>query len=354
MTSGISVLFLGRGEAAEELSGAFHRLGVTVEFADAKAAADAGQIQELVGRYHPDYVLPMVEAVAVDALKKLENDNTAVVVPSAHGCELTIARDTLRHAANQELGLPTTAYRFAKTWEEFEEATAEVGFPCIVKLPNWSSGSNHTVISSAAEVAQTWENVGADAGGRVVVEQFIDFDYEVTLLAVRSIDPSTGRLATWFCEPIGHVHHKGRLVESWQPMPMSNYALDNARSMAARISNAIGGRGVCAVEMLVSGDDVYFSGVTPRPQDAGAVTMGTQRLSQYDLHARAILGLPLDATLISPGACFMLEEPVNNLAQALALPEVDIRLQRDEQNLVLATAETAELARSRARQAASL
>lgn len=345
-----SALFLGSGEFAEELAVAFRRLGVEVRTADNDAARDPEGLRALVDEHHPDFILPMIENTAVEVLAELEAAGDVVVVPSAHGCELTVARDTLRHTANQDLGLPTTAYRFVDNRADFDQAVADLGLPCIVKPATFSAGHGHTVIRGEGEVDAAWDNARGD-GDDVMVERFVDFDSEITLLAVRSVDPATGKLATWFCEPIGHINHDGRLLESWQPTALSPAALDNARSMAARISNALGGRGVFAVEMFVSGDDVYFSGVTPRPHDVATVTLSSQRFSQYDLHARAVLGLPIDTTLVSRGACTMLYGPVNDLAAALAVPEADVRLYRDERAMVLVTAETVDSARSRAAQA---
>lgn len=344
-------LFLGSGEFAEELAVAFRRLGVEVLTADKDTACDPEALRTLVDEHRPDFILPMIENSAVEVLAELESVGDAVVVPSARGCELTVARDTLRRTANQDLGLPTTAYRCVDDRAAFDDAVADLGLPCIVKPATFSAGHGHTVIRSEGDMDAAWDNARGD-GDNVMVERFVDFDFEITLLAVRSVDPATGKLATWFCEPIGHINHDGRLLESWQPTALSPGALDNARSMAARISNALGGRGLFAVEMFVSGDDVYFSGVTPRPHDVATVTLNSQRFSQYDLHARAVLGLPIDTTLISPGACTMLYRPVTDLAAALSVPEADVRLYRDERAMVLATAETVDDARSRAAQAA--
>lgn len=345
-----SVLFLGAGEFSAELGAAFRRLGVTVHTADTAAARDAAQIRSLVEWYSPDHILPLVEDVDVEILTEIEESGVAGVVPSARGCSLTVARDALRRTANEELGLPTTAYRFVDTREDFDAAVAELGMPCIVKPATFSSGRGHTVVRSPADADAAWDNARADTSA-VMVERFVDFDHEITVLTVRSIDPNTGKLATWFCEPIGHVHRDGRLIDSWQPMALNTAALDNARSMAARISNALGGRGICAVEMFVAGDDVYFSGVTPRPHVSGAVTLVTQRFSQYDLHARAVLGLPIDATLVSPGAHAPFHADLD-LARALAVPESDVRFYDEFPGVALATAETVDEARARVREVA--
>lgn len=336
----VSVLLLGSGGYVEELTAAFRRLGVTVHHAPAGVAADGVVLRQLVEEHGVDHVVPLVEAVDVEALVELEKQGVGVV-PSAKGCALTVARDTLRRVANEDLGLPTTAYRFADTAEELRRAVEELGLPCIVKPAKFSSGRGHTVVRSMDDLDAARDD------RRMIVERFVDFDHELTLLAVRSIDPATGKLSTWFCEPVGHIHREGRLQSSWQPMSLGQRALENARSMAARITNALGGRGLYAVEMFVAGDDVYFSAVTPRPHEAGAVTMCSQRFSQYDLHARAILGLPIDTTLVSPGACTMLYEELSDPAAALSVPESDLRLE-GERGVALATAESVDEARDRA------
>ena len=291
--------------------------------------------------------MPLTEDVDVDALEALE-DSGVTVAPSARGCALTVTRDRLRTTANEELGLPTTAYHFADTRGEFAAAVEELGLPCIVKPATFGSG--HAVVRTEADLDEAWQ------GNRVMVERFVDFDHELTMLAVRSVDHATGKLATWFCEPLGHTHREGQLAAAWQPMEVNQRALENARSMTARITNALGGRGLFTVEMFVAGEDVYFSAVTPRPHTTGVVTLCTQRFSQWDLHARAILGLPIDTTLISPGACapFTGSPETTGLAAALAVPESDVRLYEGEQGVAFATAETVDAARDRVAQMASL
>ncbi|MDO5669345.1 MAG: ATP-grasp domain-containing protein [Corynebacterium sp.] len=333
-----TILLLGE---SEELAAAFRRLGAHVHIAPAEVAGDGEAVRGIVDKQGVDHVVPLTAHVDVAALQALEEAGISVT-PSAQGCRLTVERDSLRTVATEELGLPTTAYRFADTREEFAEAVAEMGFPCIVKPETFGSG--HRVLRSP-EDAQ-WHD------RRVMVERFIDFDHELTLLAVRSIDPGTGELATWFCAPVGHTHSGGELAEAWQPMEVNQVALENARSLAARITNALGGQGLFAVEMFVAGEDVYFSAVTPRPHDSGAVTLCTQRFSQWDLHARAILGLPIDTTLVSPGACTVIREDLD-LARALSVPESDVRHYTDFPPLALATADTVDQARDRAVQVAA-
>ncbi len=379
------VLLLGSGEQGKELAVAFHNLGVEVHAADRYEGAPAQQVAHvahrvdvtdsaallaLVEKVQPDYVIPEVDLVEADTLTAIEGAGQVGVVPSAKSCALAVEREGIRRMASEELGLPTTDYRFATTAEEYEAAVEEMGFPCIVKSTRTLAGRSHTVLRSAEDVEAGWADAhrGPDAQTSVMIERFVDFDYEITILAVRSIDPTTGRLATWFCEPVGHRHEGSDLVESWQPAALSPRALENARSMAARISNAMGGRGVYGVEMFVDGDEVYFSTVSPRPHGTGLVTLSTQRFSEFELHARAILGLPIDVTLTSPGACVILyaegdaeEVSYSGLAQALSVPEADVRLfgkpfsyPRRRMGAALATAEDTDAARLRAREAAGL
>lgn len=376
------VLLLGSGEIGKELTTSFQRLGLEVHAVDREPNApaqqnaqfshiadvrDPAQVRNLVARIRPDYVVPEVGNVAPDVLAGIENDGDAVVVPTARAAELTDDREGIRTIAHDTLGLPTTAYRFATTLEEFEDAFTELGYPCVIKPEAATSGRGHTLVSTPDEITEAWNNAHAVGyGGQVVVERFVDFDFEITILAVRSIDPATGELSTWFCEPIGHRHAGGDLTELWQPVAMNERAMENARSVAARITNELGGRGVYGVELFVAGDDVYFSSVTPRPLDTGMLTLRTQRFSQFDLHVRAILGLPIDATLVSPGAAVVVHAPqasttvsYRGLTEALAVPEADVRIfgkttayAGRRMAAALATAETSEIARDRAAEAA--
>lgn len=381
-----TVLLLGAGELGKELTASFQRLGLEVHAVDKYLNApahqlaqyayvaditDPAQVRGLIQRVRPDYVVPEVETVATEVLAEADEAGT-VVVPTAHACELANGREKIRVKAAEELGLPTTAYSFVTTVEEYHEAFEELGFPCIVKpSASASTGRRHVVVNSEDEVDNAWRVVNRGrvepAGEQsVVVERFVDFDCEITILAVRSIDPATGELATWFCEPIGHAHSKGDLVESWQPVALSETAMDNARSVAARITNELGGRGVYGVDLFVSGDDVYFSTVSPRPHESGMVTLASQRFSEFDLHVRAILGLPIDVTMTTPGAVRMLSAPrafrevsYSGIASALEVPESQIRLfgkptayPGRRMGMAVATAETAEEARTRATEAA--
>lgn len=377
------VLLLGGGEIGRELTLSFQRLGLEVhavdrypnapahqaaQFAHVADVRDPEQVRGLVERIRPDYVVPEIEAVAAAALTAVEQEALGTVVPSARACDLTGGRQAIRRKAHQELGLPTTAYRFATTRAEFEAAFEELGYPCVVKPETATSGRGHSTVAGPEDLDAAWEHAQrVPEPGPVTVERFVDFEYEVTILTVRSIDPATGELATWFCEPIGHRHEGGDLVECWQPAPMSRQAMDNARSVAARITNALGGRGVFGVELFVAGDDVYFSSVTPRPHDTGFLTLHSQRFSQFDLHARAMLGLPIDVTLITPGASQVLHADgasrtvsYTGLADALAVSETDVTVfakptayEGRRMGLAISTGESIEDARQRAAEAAA-
>ena len=381
----LRVLLLGSGELGKEVAIAFQRLGVEVHAADRYAHAPAHQvahawyeldmtdpdaIRDLVDRVRPHFVIPEIEALATDTLAELEAEGATTVVPTARAAQLTMDREGIRRLAAEELGLPTSRYRFASGADEFRDAVREIGLPCVVKPVMSSSGKGQSLIRTVEDVDAAWDHALSGASvsnARVIVEGFVDFDYEITLLTVRSIDPATGEPATWFCEPIGHRQQNGDYVESWQPMPMSQIALDNARSVAARVTGALGGRGIFGVELFVRGDDVWFSEVSPRPHDTGLVTMGSQRFSEFELHARAILGLPVDVTLTSPGASAVVYGGVESeapsyagLAQALAVPEADVRIfgkpvarERRRMGVAVATAEGVDEARDRARAAAA-
>ena len=378
------VLLLGSGELGKEVAIAFQRLGVEVHAADRYAHApahqvahfwheldmtDAEAVKDLVAEVRPDFIVPEIEALATDALVELEAAGDATVVPTARAAQLTMNREGIRRLAAEEVGLPTSRYRFASTREEFAAAVEEIGLPCVVKPVMSSSGKGQSTVRSREDVGAAWDYAmsgGRVSSGRVIVEGFVDFDYEITLLTVRSIDPATGEPATWFCEPIGHRQERGDYVESWQPAQMTTEALEAARSVAARITGALGGRGVFGVELFIKGNDVYFSEVSPRPHDTGMVTMGSQRFSEFDLHARAILGLPIDTTLISPGASAVVyggvegDDPTyTGLAEALAVPETDVRIfgkpeshERRRMGVAFSTAENTDIARERATQAA--
>lgn len=384
----LRVLLLGSGELGKEVAISFQRLGVEVHAADRYEHApahqvahywyqldmtDAQAVKDLVGKVRPHFVVPEIEALATDALVELEEQGVTTVVPTAKAAQLTMNREGIRRLAAEEVGLPTSKYQFASDYDEFRAAVQTVGMPCVVKPVMSSSGKGQSTIRSEADIDRAWEYAASGArvaSGRVIVEGFVNFDYEITMLTVRSINPETGAGATWFCEPIGHRQVGGDYVESWQPMPMSEVALDNARSVAARITNALGGRGIFGVELFVRGDDVWFSEVSPRPHDTGMVTMATQRFSEFDLHVRAILGLPIDTTLISPGASAVVyggpleagegAPRISGVAEAMAIDETDVRLfgkpdcgSQRRMGVCLSTAESVDDARDHAADAAS-
>lgn len=378
------VMLLGSGELGKEVAIAFQRLGVEVHAVDRYENAPAHQVahfsyvidmtdpaavRETISTVKPDFVIPEIEALATDELLKIEEEGLATIVPTARAAKLTMNREGIRRLASEELGLPTSGYEFCSTFAEFVEASERLGYPNVVKPVMSSSGKGQSVVKSAEDLEAAWEyamNGARVANQRVIVEEFVEFEYEITLLTVRGIDPATGKAATWFCEPIGHRQQDGDYVESWQPMAMNEHALENARSVAARITHALGGRGVFGVELFVSGEDVYFSEVSPRPHDTGLVTMATQRFSEFELHAKAILGLPVDVTLVSPGASAVIYGGIDSmgvsysgLTEALTVAETDIRLfakpeafLRRRMGVAVSTAEDVDTARERATRAA--
>ncbi|MBE7162164.1 MAG: formate-dependent phosphoribosylglycinamide formyltransferase [Williamsia herbipolensis] len=388
--SATRVMLLGAGELGKEVVIAFQRLGVEVIAVDRYHNAPGHQVAHhgfvmdmtdpdallaLILDQRPHYVVPEIEAIATGALEEAERRGITEVIPTARATALTMNREGIRRLADEQLGLPTSAYAFADSVEQLTEATRRVGFPCLVKPTMSSSGKGQSMLRGPEDIQSAWDTAASGArvaGGRVIVEGFVDFDYEITLLTVRAVDPATGRLTTHFCAPIGHRQERGDYVESWQPQAMSPVAHGAAMSIAARIATALGdgglgGRGVFGVEMFVKGDDVYFSEVSPRPHDTGLVTLATQRLSEFEMHARAILGLPVDVTLASPGASAVIyggrdEAAIafENVAAALAVPETDIRLfgkpesyVRRRMGVVVATADDVVEARRRARDGAA-
>lgn len=380
-----TVLLLGSGELSRELALAFQRLGTVVvavdRYADAPAHGvadrsavvkmnDAEALSALIDRENPQYVVAESGVIAADALIAVAERGGAEVFPTPRSTRLGQDREGLRRLASDELGLPTAPFWFAGSVEELTAVAEHAGFPLVVKPTSAAPGEGQSVLLRSEDVAPAWQRAiaaGRMAHNRVIAETVVEVDYEVTLLTVRSTGP-TGPVLT-FCEPIGHRQGDGDALESWQPQQMTPAALDAAKSIAARIVNSLGGRGVFAVELLVRGDEVYFSDVRPRPQDAGLVTLRSQRLSQFELHARAILGLSVDTIMISPGAAEIryagTESPVSEpsaadvsaaLSEALATQESDARLfgRPDETDsrrlgLALATAPDVIIARDRAR-----
>lgn len=303
-SSAVKVLLLGSGELGKEVAIEMQRLGVEVIAVDRYPNApamqvahrshvinmlDAKALREIVELEKPDYIVPEIEAIATPELIKLEQEGYHVI-PNARATYLTMNREGIRRLAAEELGLPTSKYRFADSEDEFKAAVKEVGIPCVVKPVMSSSGHGQSVVRSEADIDKAWhisQEGGRAGAGRVIVEGFVDFDYEITLLTVRHIG------GTSFLKPIGHHQVGGDYQESWQPQTMTASALEKAEDIAKKITDAIGGRGIFGVEMFVKGDEVIFSEISPRPHDTGMVTMISQDLSEFALHARAILGLPI-------------------------------------------------------------
>ncbi|MFP3553635.1 formate-dependent phosphoribosylglycinamide formyltransferase [Paraburkholderia sp. SIMBA_049] len=350
-TSATRVMLLGAGELGKEVIIALQRLGVEVIAVDRYPNApghqvahrshvidmtDAKALRALVEKERPHLIVPEIEAIATDALAAIETEGVAEVIPTARATQLTMNREGIRRLAAEELGLPTSPYAFADSIDELRAGIAKVGYPCVVKPVMSSSGKGQSVLRSDADVEPAWQYAMAGGRvnhGRVIVEGFINFEYEITQLTVRAIDSATQQTTTCFCEPIGHVQVAGDYVESWQPQPMSPRALERSRDIADKVTTALGGRGLFGVELFVRGDDVWFSEVSPRPHDTGLVTLASQRFSEFELHARAILGLPVDTTLREPGASAVIYGGLDEtgiafegVAQALAVPGADLRL----------------------------
>lgn len=331
---------------------------------------DGAALRALIVAERPHLIVPEIEAIATDTLAEIEAEQLAVVIPTARATQLTMNREGIRRLAAETLGLPTSPYAFAESLDEMTAAIGKIGFPCVVKPVMSSSGKGQSVLKSAADIEPAWQHAMAGGRvnhGRVIVEGFVDFEYEITQLTVRAVSPETGDLQTYFCEPIGHVQVAGDYVESWQPQAMSAAALAKSRDVAAKVTTALGGRGLFGVELFVRGDDVWFSEVSPRPHDTGLVTLATQRFSEFDLHARAILGLPVDTTLRAPGASAVIYGGLDEVgvafegvADALAVPDSDLRLfgkpesfAKRRMGVALATGRDTNEARERAKLAAS-
>lgn len=368
------VLLCGAGELGKEVVIELQRLGVEVIAADRYANApamqvahrshvidmlDAAELRRIIELERPDLVVPEIEAIATPELVKLEEEGYRIV-PTARAVNLTMNREGIRRLAAEELNLPTSPYRFADSAEAFREAVSEVGMPLVVKPVMSSSGKGQSTVCSQDEVEAAWDYAqsGGRAGkGRVIVEGFVDFDYEITLLTVRH----AGGVS--FCAPIGHRQEDGDYRESWQPQPMSEKALTRSREIAEAVTESLGGYGVYGVELFIKGDDVYFSEVSPRPHDTGLVTLVSQDLSEFALHARAILGLPVPAIrqLGAAASSVILPEgdseavSFSGLEKALAEPDVQLRLfgkpelkGRRRMGVALAKAESIDSAREKA------
>ena len=384
-SSAFKVLLLGSGELGKEVIISLQRLGVEVHAADrydhAPAMqvahfsytlnmADPAELKSLIEKIKPHLIVPEIEAIATQVLVEIEEQNIATVIPSAKAVNLTMNREGIRRLAAEELGLPTSAYRFANTVDSFRAACDDIGYPNFVKPVMSSSGKGQSQVKEFAEVDAAWEY--AQTGGRVnqgtvIVESQIDFDFEITLLTVRAKNPQTGEIETHFCDPIGHRQDSGDYVESWQPQPMSAAALDEAKRIANKVTIALGGCGIFGVELFVKADQVWFSEVSPRPHDTGLVTLASQFQSEFELHARAILGLPVNTQRHSIAASAVIYAGVDDqnlsfsgLDLALENPNTDVRLfgkpegfKRRRMGVATARAETTDQAREWAMETAS-
>ena len=381
----IRVMLLGSGELGKEVVIGLQRLGCEVIAVDRYpnapamqvahrshviAMTDGAALRRLVELEKPHLVVPEIEAIATDMLVEMEKEGLAEFIPTARAAQLTMNREGIRRLAAETLGLPTSPYKFADSLAELQAAIDDgIGYPCVVKPVMSSSGKGQSLVRGPVDVQKAWDysQAGGRVGaGRVIVEGFIDFEYEITQLTVRAVGES-GQVDTFFCEPIGHVQVSGDYVESWQPMAMSPVALQKSRDIAKAVTGNLGGRGLFGVELFVKGDEVWFSEVSPRPHDTGLVTLATQRCSEFELHARAILGLPVDTALRRPGASAViyggLEEKgiaFEGVAEALLVPESDLRLfgkpesfLKRRMGVAVANADTTDEARVRAKLAAS-
>jgi phosphoribosylglycinamide formyltransferase 2 len=325
---------------------------------------DGAKLREIIEKEKPHLVVPEVEAIATDTLAELEREKVAVIIPTARATQLTMNREGIRRLASEDVGLKTSPYCFAATEREYRAGVDEIGMPCVVKPIMSSSGKGQSVVKSEEDLLPAWKYAqegGRSGAGKVIVEGFIEFDYEITLLTFRH---SGG---TSFCDPIGHIQIDGDYRESWQPQPMSEQALEKSKDYAKRITDALGGRGIFGVELFIRGDDVYFSEVSPRPHDTGLVTLISQDLSEFALHARAILGLPIPNIAQhgpSASAVILVEGDSNqvvfsDLEKALAEPDTQIRLfgkpkvaGKRRMGVAVARGKTLEEARAKAKRAA--
>lgn len=374
---GRKALLLGSGELGKEVAIELQRFGVEVIACDSYAGApamqiahrshvfnmlDADELRRIIELEKPDHIIPEVEAIATPVLVELEKEGYHVT-PTARAAWLTMNREGIRRLAAEELGVKTSPYRFASDRAEFDAAIAEIGIPCVVKPVMSSSGHGQSVIKNAGDIDEAWrvsQEGGRAGAGRVIVEGFVDFDYEITLLTVRSVS------GTVFCEPVGHIQVDGDYRESWQPQPMSAPAIAKAREIARKVTDALGGYGIFGVEMFVKGDEVIFSEVSPRPHDTGMVTMISQDLSEFGLHARALLGLPIpELRFYGPSAsrAIVIEADsdnivMDNLDKVLEEPGTAMRIfgkprvkGHRRMGVILATADSVEEARAKGRRA---
>jgi phosphoribosylglycinamide formyltransferase 2 len=384
--SATKALLLGSGELGKELVISLQRYGIEViavdRYADAPAMhvahrshvidmTDGEAVKKIIALEDPDYIIPEIEAIATDALAEIEQDGQCTIVPNARAIQLTMNREGIRTLAAEQLKLPTSGYAFAESFAELKHAVEQkIGYPCFVKPTMSSSGKGQSMVKSPEQLEAAWNYAKASGRvdtGKVIVESKIDFDFEITLLTVRALNRN-GEIETRFCEPIGHRQEHGDYRESWQPQAMTPRAIQTAQEIALKVTDAIGGRGIFGVELFVKGDNVWFSEVSPRPHDTGMATMITQQQNEFELHARAILGLPVDTSLLRIGASAVIlsqaeadDVVYEGLDAALSVPGSEVRLFGKPRALVnrrmgvaLASAETVEEATKKAVQAANL
>ncbi|VAW91248.1 Phosphoribosylglycinamide formyltransferase 2 [hydrothermal vent metagenome] len=380
------VMLLGCGELGKEVIIALQRLGIEVIGVDRYKNApghqvahrayvidmiDATALKALIEKEKPDLVVPEIEAIATDMLAEIEAEKITTIIPTARATQLTMNREGIRCLAAETLNIVTSKYAFAESLDELKAAIDnDIGFPCIVKPVMSSSGKGQSTINNADDIQIAWDYAisGARvATTRIIVEEKINFDYEITLLTVRALNEK-GEINTYFCEPIGHIQQQGDYVESWQPQEMSTSTLEKAQHIAKTVTDNLGGRGLFGVELFIKGDKVYFSEVSPRPHDTGMVTMITQNQNEFELHARAILGLPISTALHTPGASAVIYGGVEkkgiefeHIEKALAIPQTDIRLfgkpeafVKRRMGVALAYDNNTDTARDRAKKAAGM
>jgi phosphoribosylglycinamide formyltransferase 2 len=383
--SATKVMLLGSGELGKEVIIALQRLGVETIAVDRYAnapghqvahrahvinMADGAALRALIEQEKPHLIVPEIEAIATGMLEEIEREGLVRVIPTARAASLTMNREGIRRLASEMLGLPTSPYNFADSLAEMRSAiNGGIGYPCIIKPVMSSSGKGQSKVDNAAEVDAAWDYAASGSRvnqGRVIVEGLVRFDYEITQLTVRAIG-ADGKTETYYCDPIGHVQLHGDYVESWQPQAMSPMALQRTRDIAKKVTDDLGGLGIFGVELFVKGDEVWFSEVSPRPHDTGMVTMCSQVQNEFELHARAILGLPVDVSLRVPGASAVIYGQheakgiaYEGVADALRVPNSDVRLfgkpesfKRRRMGVALATGKDTDEARVRAKLAAS-
>ena len=378
------VMLLGAGELGKEVIISLQRLGVEVIAVDRYQNAPGHQVahrayvidmtnekqlREIIQKENPHYIVPEIEAINTNLLSEVDSKGYSKIIPSLKAVQLTMNREGIRKLASEELGLPTSNYGFARSYEELKNLILnQIKFPCFVKPTMSSSGKGQSLVNSESEIKSAWNH--AATGGRVdqgvvIAESLIDFDYEITLLTVRSKDLN-GEVCTKFCEPIGHHQENGDYIESFQPQPMSKVALEKSKNIAKSITDSLGGLGIFGVELFIKKDEVWFSEVSPRPHDTGMVTMASQRQSEFELHAKAILGLPVDTSLSKPGASKVIygnhdadDICFEGIDQALQVPGVDIRLfgkpksfKKRRMGVILASSKTMESALESVKKAA--